>query len=109
MLSFYWRNEMKKILVLIVGLVSATAGYCEESEADRSAKQAQLDSQCEEARHKALVPGKQDVFQECLEKKKSVPLCKNEADKYNGARAGRGPLFYDLPECEIAFDYKKNQ
>ena len=100
---------MKNILVLIVGLLSVTAGYCEESEAERSAKQAQLDSNCEGARKIALDPGKQDVFQECLDKKKDVPVCKNEADRYNGAKAGRGPLFYDLPECEIAFNYKKSQ
>ena len=100
---------MKNILVLMVGLLSVTAGYCEEGEAERSAKQAQLDSKCEGARQIALAPGKQDVFQECLDKKKDVPVCKHEADIYNGARAGRGPLFYDLPECEIAFNYKKSQ
>jgi hypothetical protein len=100
---------VKNILVLLVGLISVTAGYCEKSEAGLSGKQAELDSKCEEARQVALAPIKQDRFQECLERKKDELVCKNEAEKYNGGRAGRGPLFYDLPECETAFNYKKSQ
>ena len=99
---------MRNILVLIAGLVSVTTVYCGESETERSAKQAQLDSKCEEARQLALAPMKQEVFQECLEKGRGVPECKNETDRYDGARAGRGPLFYDLPECEAAFNFRKS-
>jgi hypothetical protein len=100
---------VKNALVLIVGLITATAGYCADSEAERNAKQAELDSKCEEARQKALAPIRQDIFDECLEKKEDELVCKNEAAEYNGAKVGRGPLFYDLPECVVAFDNKKDK
>jgi hypothetical protein len=100
---------VKNFLVLIMGLIGVTTGYCEESEAERSAKQAELDSQCEVARQIALAPIRRDIFEECLVKKNDKLVCEAEADGYNGARAGRGSLFYDLPECEIAFNYKKGK
>lgn len=98
---------MKKFLALAVSLLVVTAGYCGESEAERNQKQMELDNKCEEARQIALAPLKQNIFQECLGKKKEESECKNEADEYNGSRANRGPMFYDLPECDIAFEYKK--
>lgn len=98
---------MKKFLVLAVSLLCVTAGYCGESEADRNQKQMELDNKCEDARQIALAPLKQNIFQECLDKKKDKLVCKNEADEYNGGRANRGPMFYNLPECEKAFKYKK--
>ena len=107
-LKVKWRTAVKYILVFLMGVFGVTTGYCQEGDAERSGKQAQLDSQCEEARQVALAPGKQDVFKECMDKKKNVPLCKIEADKYNGVIAGRAPLFYNLPECEAAFDYRNN-
>jgi hypothetical protein len=102
-----YESSSLRPLVLAVSLLGVTAGYCGESEADRSQKQMELDRKCEDARQIALAPLKQEVFQECLEKNKDELVCKNEADEYDGGRPNRGPMFYDLPECEIAFDYKK--
>jgi hypothetical protein len=96
---------VKNFLVLVVSLLGITAGYCVAGEADQN--QMELDSKCEAARQIALAPLKQEVFQECLEQEKDESLCKTEAAEYDGARANRGPMFYDLPECEKAFDYKK--
>lgn len=98
--------KVKNFVVLVVGLLGVTAGYCVAGEADQ--KQMELDSKCEEARQIALAPLKQEVFKECLETKTDESLCKIEADEYDGARPNRGPMFYDLPECEKAFDYKKD-
>ena len=76
---------------------------------DRQNKQAELDAACEAVRQTALAPKKTEIYQECIDKfKKSVEVCEQEADGYNGNRAGRTPLFYDLPECEAAFEYQKN-
>ena len=76
---------------------------------DRQKKQAELDAACEAARQAALVPKKEAIYQECIEKfKKSAEVCEEEADGYNGSRVGRAPLFYDLPECKAAFEYRKN-
>jgi len=76
---------------------------------DRQDKQAELDTACEAARQVALAPKKSEIYKECIEKfKKSTDVCGKEADGYNGNRVGRSPLFYDLPECEAAFEYRKN-
>jgi len=76
---------------------------------DRQNKQAELDAACEAARQTALAPRKLDIYQECIDKfKKSIEVCEQEADGYNGNRVGRSLLFYDLPECETAFEHRKN-
>jgi len=90
-----------KALFVLVGILGTTVGYCQDS-------QAELDRKCEDARQIALAPLKHEIFEECLEKGKEESVCKSESGEYNGARAGRGPMFYDLPECEEAFNYKKN-
>jgi len=71
-------------------------------------KQAKLDQTCETARHKALKPRRKEIYQECRQKfKKSEKVCKREAQAYNGNRIGGAPLFYELPACEKAFEYRK--
>ncbi|PHR85379.1 MAG: hypothetical protein COA59_03240 [Colwellia sp.] len=71
-------------------------------------KQAELDKSCEDARQIALKPRKDDIFHECLTKfKKSKSVCQQEADIYNGNRIKGAPMFYELPECEKAFQFRK--
>jgi hypothetical protein len=91
-----------KALFAVVGMLVVTAGYCQDS-------QDELDRKCEEARQISLAPLRQEIFEECLEKGKNESVCKSESGEYNGARADRGPMFYDLPECEEAFNHKKNK
>jgi len=98
---------MKYILVLVIGLLGAGAGYCQEDQAERSARQAELDRKCEDARQTALAPLKRELYRECMEKRGDGSVCRDQADAYDGARANRGPMFYDLPECEQAFNYRK--
>ena len=94
-------------VILVVVMTSISNGLATAD--DRQNQQAELDAACEAARQAALVPKKQEIYQECIDKfKKSAEVCKQEADGYNGNRVGRSPLFYDLPECEAAFDYRKN-
>ena len=71
-------------------------------------KQISLDLACETARQQALKPRQKEIYQECRTKfKKSEKVCKDEAKAYNGNRIGGAPLFYELPACEKAFDYRK--
>ena len=71
-------------------------------------KQALLDKACESARQKALKPRKKEVYQECLTKfKKSEKLCSEEANAYNGNRINGAPMFYELPACVKAFEFRK--
>lgn len=71
-------------------------------------KQAKLDEACESARQKALKPRKKEIYQECLTKfKKSKTICQQEAETYNGNRINGAPMFYQLPECVKAFEFRK--
>jgi hypothetical protein len=71
------------------------------------AEQAGLDAACEAARQTALAPKRAALYQECIETfNKSAEVCETEVADYNGNRVNAGPLFYDLPECEAAFEYR---
>ncbi len=71
-------------------------------------EQAKLDQVCENARQEALKPQKLEIYNECVTKlKKSPEVCKNDAAQFNGNRINGAPLYYDLPECVKAFEYKK--
>jgi len=73
-----------------------------------SKKQAELDIACEKARQVALTPRKKEIYNECLNKfKKSKAICADEANVYNGNRINGAPLFYELPACVKAFEFRK--
>ena len=94
-------------IILVVAMTVLSNGPATAEE--RQNKQAELDAACEAARQIALGPKKAEIYQECIDKfKKGVAVCEREADGYNGSRVGRPPLFYDLAECQAAFEYRKN-
>ncbi len=71
-------------------------------------EQARLDKVCESSRQKALEPRKKEIYQECLTKfKKDKSVCQQEADAYNGNRINGAPMFYELPACVKAFEFRK--
>jgi hypothetical protein len=87
-----------------MGVASSEAIAADPSDAE---KQAELDQRCEAAREKKLAPIREDIYRECLGKKQGdAAYCRRYADDYNGNRVGRSPLFYDLPECEAAFQFR---
>jgi len=101
------KGEMQLLRFTILTLFISMPAICNglESDDDRRHKQAELDYACEEARQIALAPRKLAVYQECIDKfKKEVEYCEKQADDYNGTRVNGSPLFYDLPECEVAFE-----
>jgi len=79
------------------------------AENDRVSKQAELDRVCEAAREKKLAPLRQQYVRECVEEqKKDKAYCERFYSDY-GARSGdRAPLFYDLPECVAAFEFRRS-
>ena len=99
----------KKLLVAIVmipGLGGAVAAQTDEDL--RQARQAELDRACEAARQVALAPRRQEIYVECINRfGKEETVCRNDANGYNGNRIGGTPLYYDLPECEEAFAYRR--
>ena len=100
-------KQLMGVLVCAVALNMASAYGSEEDE--HKQEQARLDGICEAARQQALEPRRQEIFDECVEKfKKDEATCTAEASGYNGSQVGRSPLFYDLPECEEAHDYRNS-
>ena len=115
---------MRKILIIPVTLclLVSNTGFANE---DRSAMQAQLDAACEVAREQKLAPLRQQYIDECVEKqKKDRAECERFYQNYDGRQISRNydgrqgnrtyggrqenraPLFYDLPECVEAFEYR---
>ena len=76
-------------------------------------KQQQLDAACEAAREAKLAPEREQLIQECpAQFDKSLDECRDFYRDYGAAlmRQGeivRAPLYYDLPACEAAFEYRK--
>ena len=76
----------------------------------REEKQARLDQVCETARLKELVPLRKKVTEECVANKElpNREECERFYADYGERMGGRAPLFYDLPECETAFEYQQS-
>jgi hypothetical protein len=93
-------------LVAIALLAPALAA----AEGDRASVQRNLDSACEAARERQLEPERARYVHECVQTKMKSTL--EECQRFyadHGARTGnRAPLYYDLPECITAFDYRQS-
>jgi len=53
---------------------------------------------------------RQTLFNECMNSKNTTDTaqdCTRKTADYNGNRYEAAPLFYDLPACVTAFEFKK--
>lgn len=68
-----------------------------------------LDASCEDAREALLAPERTAIVQECLQSNfdRSEQQCLRFAKNHGAATAQRGPLYYELAECERAFEFDK--
>ena len=81
-----------------------------DTEAERKTKQAELDARCEAARQRAISQAKSTYIEECVREgqRPDRAACERFYANY-GERAGnRAPLFYDLPACVAAHDYRSS-
>lgn len=71
-------------------------------------QQSRLDAACEAAREQKLAPLREKYERECVEDwGRSEAYCERFYRDYgNPTRDGRPALFYDLPACEKAFDFR---
>jgi hypothetical protein len=77
---------------------------------ERDAKQAEFDAACEAARQTKLVVARAKHVGECVETKMLADResCERFYADYGESAANQAPLFYDLPECEIAHEYRNS-
>ncbi len=75
----------------------------------RDREQAKLDSACETARQTKLAPMRAGFIDECVEKKQRPDRasCERFYADFGNQSGNRAPLFYDLPECVKAFEYRQ--
>ncbi len=100
-------RRLLPVMSIALFLVASAAGSEDQSDVE---KQADLDRRCEVARDKALGPIRDDIYKDCLEKKRGdQAYCRRDADGYNGERIGGSPRFYELPECELAFEFRNRE
>ena len=96
------RTNLLQIFTLAIIINSVSSVACANQK-----EQMKLDNICEASRQVALQPRKKEIYQECRQKfKKSESVCQSEADVFNGNRPNGAPLFYELPACEKAFNYR---
>ncbi len=64
---------------------------------------------CEAAREKKLAPLRAGFIEECVEKKQRPDrvACERFYADFGNQSGRRAPLFYDLPECVKAFEYRR--
>jgi len=93
------------LCVVVLSLANGVAG-----EIDRVTKQKGLDKACEVTREKKLAPLRRRYIEECVEQQKQDrAYCERFYNDYGAQSGKRAPLFYDLPECVAAFEYRNSQ
>jgi len=98
------------LLLMALAMVASSAVQAEKSGKEREAKQAELDAACEVARQKALILVRAQFVDECVENKQRPDRasCERFYADYGESSANQAPLFYDLPECEKAHEYRRS-
>ena len=98
------------LLFTTLALLASGAAHADPLGKERDAKQAELDAACEEARQKKLVLERAKYIEECVETKmlEDREACERFYADYGESSAGRAPLYYDLPECEEAHEYRNS-
>lgn len=77
---------------------------------DRATQQAQLDAVCEAARERKLAPEREKYIDECVRNnmKENREACERFYRDYGARTDTRLPLYYDLPECVHAFEFRNS-
>ena len=101
---------MKFVCFLSITLTLLLSGGALASDAEekREASQARLDVACEVARQEKLVVVRAEKVAICTEQKErsDQASCKRFYSDYGAWVGNRPPLFYDLPACVKAHDYR---
>lgn len=103
-------NTLRKSMIALLCILMLSLSTGAAGEIDRVKKQKELDKACEAAREKKLAPLRDRYIEECVEQwKKDSAYCERYYSDYGARMGNRPPLFYDLPECVAAFEYRHSQ
>jgi len=96
--------------LIMLSMAAPAVSQTRAEEKAKEAKQAELDVACEVARQEKLSPLKARYVEECVEKEQRPDResCERFYADYGNRSGKRAPLFYDLPECVTAFEFRKN-
>lgn len=98
------------IATLASTLVASTLVFADELGDERNRKQAALDAACEAARLEKIIAERARLTEECV-RTRLLPdreTCERFYSDYGESAANQAPLFYDLPECEKAHEYRNS-
>ena len=101
---------MKSMLAFIITTTLVSPCVALASSSDRASKQAQLDAACESARERKLAPERTKYIEECVRDraKDSREAPEHFYRDYGSQTTDRLALYYDLPECVQAFEFRQS-
>lgn len=103
------------VLMVLASVFAISAGAGERYSLDR---QEELDSICEMERAKLLVPVRKEAIEECVEQQDEKDrnaerhdrvYCERYFEHYGDGGPRVLPMFYDIPECVEAFNYRRSK
>lgn len=97
-------------LVIALACAPLLDAEAARSDAKTEKQQAELDGKCEVARQEKLIPLRKQYVEECVEKKQRPDResCERFYADFGNQAGGRAALFYDLPECVEAFEFRRS-
>ena len=100
----------KYLLYMALSMMASALVVADVLGQERDAKQAELDAACEVARQAKLVLVRTELIENCVETKQLADraTCERFYADYGESSANQAPLFYDLPECEKAHEYRRS-
>ncbi len=111
----------KKLLLGVIVCLPMIVVGASRDRAERAAKQVELDENCEAVREARLSKERTVLIAECVQKKhRDQAWCTRfYADHgaastrvgpvpHSGSAGHRAPLYYDLPECVEAHEFRKS-
>lgn len=99
------------LLLMALAMVASATVQADNLGKERDAKQAELDAACEVARQEKLIVVRAELIEECIKTKQrgDPEFCERFYADYGESSANNQvPLFYDLPECEKALEYRRS-
>ena len=103
-------KAMKIALTSVIAVSLLFPVVSMSSDNDRQATQEKLDAECEAARELRLAPERATFVEECVERKQlsDRAACARFYRDYGAQSGDRAPLYYDLPECVEAFEFRRS-